>query len=75
MLGLDRGAAVEAEHGAEHVKPLYDALRARVHPPDQKDAHVVIPEVLAELRLPAEPAGASPTDPHAGPHAATHFAG
>ncbi len=68
-------AAVEAEHGAEHVKPLYDALGARIHLRDQKDADVVIPEVLAELGLPAELAETSRTGRYDEPMRASHFDG
>ncbi len=46
--------AVKELHGADLVKPLYDALGERIHPGGSKDPGSVIPAALAALGLPAE---------------------
>ena len=45
---------VRALHGQEYVKPLYDALGARIHLQQVTDTTRVMTEALAEVGLPAE---------------------
>ena len=46
--------AAAREHGDQVVKPLYDAMGARVHPGGEKDVSAVIPAALDEVGLPAD---------------------
>ncbi|MPV38303.1 mycothiol-dependent nitroreductase Rv2466c family protein [Georgenia subflava] len=47
--------AAREQHGANVVKPLYDALGTRIHPGERgDDLEAVISEALAEVGLPAE---------------------
>jgi 2-hydroxychromene-2-carboxylate isomerase len=46
--------AVAELHGADLIKPLYDALGTRIHLGGSIDADTVMAEALAELDLPAE---------------------
>lgn len=46
--------AAKELHGAEHVKPLYDALGTRIHPGGRTDFHEVVVEALDEVGLPAD---------------------
>lgn len=41
-------------HGPAVLKPLYDALGARIHPDARKDVDAIIAESLAEAGLPAD---------------------
>lgn len=65
-------AAVKQLHGAEYVKPLYDALGTRIHPGARKDVDQIIAEALAELELPAELISYSETDEFDGPMRTSH---
>jgi hypothetical protein len=67
--------AVRELRGAEFVKPLYDALGARIHPGGSKDPDTVIPEALAEVGLPADLLQYSLTDEFDPQMRASHFDG
>jgi 2-hydroxychromene-2-carboxylate isomerase len=67
--------AVRELHGAEHVKPLYDALGTRIHPGGSTDVDTVIAEALAETGLPAELAAYSESDEFDEQMRASHFEG
>ncbi|MEJ5915248.1 mycothiol-dependent nitroreductase Rv2466c family protein [Pseudokineococcus sp. 1T1Z-3] len=54
--------AAAVEHGAEHVKPLYDAIGTRVHPGGRTDYREVLAEALEEVGLPAGLLDAADTD-------------
>jgi hypothetical protein len=68
-------AAVRELVGQEVVKPLYDALGARIHPGGSKDPDVVIAESLAQLGLPADLIGYSLTDEFDPQMRESHFDG
>jgi hypothetical protein len=67
--------AVKELSGQEFVKPLYDALGARIHPGGSKDPGTVIPEALAEVGLPADLLQYSLTDEFDPQMRASHFDG
>ncbi len=68
-------AAVKELEGAGIVKPLYDALGARIHLDGSKDPDAVIPEALAELGLPAEYLKYADSDEFDEQMRASHFDG
>lgn len=65
-------AAVAELHGAQTVKPLYDALGTRIHPGGRTDVDAVIAEALAELDLPADLARFADTDEYEPQMRASH---
>ena len=67
--------AVKELHGQEYVKPLYDALGARIHPGKSKNPDEVIPAALAEVGLPADLARYSLSDEYDEQMRASHFDG
>lgn len=56
--------AAAEEHGPQVLKPLYDAMGARIHLRQEEDLAVVIGESLAEVGLPAELAAAADSTGH-----------
>ncbi len=68
-------AAVKELHGQDKVKPLYDALGARIHPGGSTDSDEVIPAALAEVGLPAELAALAESDEYDEPMRDSHFNG
>jgi 2-hydroxychromene-2-carboxylate isomerase len=68
-------AAVGEREGQEKVKPLYDALGARIHPGGRTDVDAVIAESLAEVGLDASLAAYADTDEYDEPMRASHFDG
>lgn len=68
-------AAVRELHGQSAVKPLYDALGARIHLGKRKDVDAVIAESLAETGLPAELARFADSDEYDPQMRASHFEG
>jgi len=67
--------AVRELHGAEYVKPLYDALGTRIHRGGSTDVDTVIAEALAETGLPADLAAHSESDEFDEQMRASHFEG
>jgi len=79
---LDRGwgpvrvvNAARELHGEQVVKPLYDALGARIHPGGRDDYPAVITEALAEVGLPASLADYASSDELDEALRASHAAG
>jgi len=68
-------SAVAELHGAEFVKPLYDALGTRIHPGGSTDADTVIAEALAEVGLPADLAAYADSDEYEPQMRASHADG
>ena len=68
-------AAVTALHGQTAVKPLYDALGARIHPGDRTDVDAIIAESLDETGLPASLAAFADTEEYDPQMRASHFDG
>ncbi|MBF4462230.1 MULTISPECIES: DsbA family protein [unclassified Rathayibacter] len=67
--------AVAEREGRERIKPLYDALGARIHVGGRTDADTVIAESLAELGLPAELAAFADSGEYDEPMRASHADG
>jgi hypothetical protein len=68
-------AAVTELHGAEFVKPLYDALGTRIHLGGRKDVEAVIAESLAEVGLPESLAVYATSEQYDPQMRASHFDG
>jgi 2-hydroxychromene-2-carboxylate isomerase len=68
-------SAVAELHGAETLKPLYDALGERIHPGGSKDVDTVIAEALAEVGLPAGLAAYADSDEYDPQMRASHADG
>ncbi|WP_448629791.1 mycothiol-dependent nitroreductase Rv2466c family protein [Cellulomonas soli] len=64
--------AAQEMHGAEHVRPLYDALGTRRHPGGRTDTSAIIREALDEVGLPASLASYADTDELDEPLRASH---
>jgi len=62
-------------HGDKFVKPLYDAMGARIHPGGNSDYPQVIAESLEEVGLPADLAQYATTDDFDVPLRASHEEG
>lgn len=67
--------AAAEQHGAEFIKPLYDAMGTRIHNEGNSDIAEVISKSLAEVGLPAELAAAGQTDEYDAPLRISHDAG
>lgn len=67
--------AAAQQHGAEFIKPLYDAMGTRIHNEGNSDIAEVISKSLAEVGLPAELAAAGQTDEYDAPLRTSHDAG
>ncbi|MDJ0335542.1 disulfide bond formation protein DsbA [Salinibacterium sp. G-O1] len=67
-------AAVQL-HGADIIKPLYDALGAQIHLGGSKDPDAVIPAALAAAGLPAELASRADSDDYDAQMRESHFDG
>jgi 2-hydroxychromene-2-carboxylate isomerase len=68
-------AAVTELHGQSAVKPLYDALGARIHPGDRADVDAIIAESLAETGLPASLAAFADSEEYEPQMRASHLDG
>ena len=68
-------AAVTELHGQSAVKPLYDALGARIHPADRADVDAIIAESLAETGLPASLAAFADSEEYEPQMRASHLDG
>ncbi|MGO4691144.1 mycothiol-dependent nitroreductase Rv2466c family protein [Glaciibacter sp. 2TAF33] len=68
-------AAAKELHGAQIVKPLYDALGTRIHPGASIDPDEVIPAALAEVGLPADLAAYADSTEYDPQMRASHFEG
>jgi hypothetical protein len=68
-------AAAKELHGQQIVKPLYDALGARIHVGGSTDVEAVLAEALPEVGLPADFARYADSDEFDEPMRASHFDG
>ncbi len=67
--------AAAREHGAQHIKSLYDAMGTKIHYEANKDLDSVIAKSLAEVGLPAELAAAAHSDSYDTALRASHAEG
>jgi len=67
--------AAAEKHGAEYIKPLYDALGTKIHNEGNKDISEVIAKSLAEVGLPAELAAAGQSEEFDAQLRSSHEAG
>ena len=67
--------AAAEQHGAEYIKPLYDAMGTKIHNEGNKDVAEVITKSLAEVGLPAELAAAGQSDAFDATLRSSHEAG
>jgi 2-hydroxychromene-2-carboxylate isomerase len=67
--------AAAEKHGAEYIKPLYDAMGTKIHNEGNADIGEVISKSLAEAGLPAELAAAGESDEFDQQLRASHDAG
>jgi hypothetical protein len=68
-------SAVAELHGAETIKPLYDALGDRIHLGARTDADEIMAEALAEVGLPADLAAYADSDAYDPQMRASHADG
>jgi 2-hydroxychromene-2-carboxylate isomerase len=67
--------AASEQHGAQVIKPLYDAMGTLIHDGGEKDYGIVIAKALAECGLPAAIADAAASDDFDTQLRASHEAG
>jgi 2-hydroxychromene-2-carboxylate isomerase len=67
--------AASEQHGAEVIKPLYDAMGTSIHDGGEKDYGLVIAKALAECGLPSALADAAGSDDFDSQLRASHEAG
>ncbi len=67
--------AAAEKHGAEYIKPLYDAMGTKIHDEANKDIDEVIAKSLSEAGLPAELAAAGQSEEFDAALRASHEAG
>ncbi|WP_247045788.1 DsbA family protein [Arthrobacter rhizosphaerae] len=67
--------AASKQHGAQVIKPLYDAMGSLIHDGGEKDYGLVIAKALADVGLPAALADAASSDDFDSQLRASHEAG
>ncbi|MGX9900642.1 mycothiol-dependent nitroreductase Rv2466c family protein [Arthrobacter sp. SA17] len=67
--------AASEQHGAQVIKPLYDAMGTLIHDGGEKDYRLVIAKALAECGLPSTLADAAASDDFDSQLRASHDAG